>query len=76
VKQRDDLNKEVFTEDGWFMTGDIGQWAEDGTLSIIDRVKVRPSAFFAPRLRGDAVQNLVKLSGGEYIALEVRLIRS
>jgi len=51
--KREDLTKEAFTEDGWFMTGDIGQWNEDGTLSIIDRKK-----------------NLVKLSGGEYIALE------
>lgn len=40
-QQRDDLTKEAFTEDKWFMTGDIGQWNEDGTLSIIDRKKVR-----------------------------------
>lgn len=33
------LTKETFTEDGWFKTGDIGQWEVDGTLSIIDRVK-------------------------------------
>ncbi|KAK4684196.1 hypothetical protein P7C73_g6002, partial [Tremellales sp. Uapishka_1] len=35
----DDLTKESFTEDGWFKTGDIGQWNADGTLTIIDRVK-------------------------------------
>lgn len=51
--KRDDLTKEAISEDGWFMTGDIGQWNPDGTLSLIDRKK-----------------NLVKLSGGEYIALE------
>jgi len=49
-------NPEKTAEDyknGWFATGDIGQWFPDGTLSIIDRKK-----------------NLVKLSHGEYIALE------
>ncbi|KZT57572.1 long-chain-fatty-acid-CoA-ligase [Calocera cornea HHB12733] len=51
--KRPDLNAEAFTEDGWFKTGDIGQWEKDGTLSLIDRKK-----------------NLVKLSSGEYIALE------
>ncbi|SCZ97936.1 BZ3500_MvSof-1268-A1-R1_Chr3-3g06468 [Microbotryum saponariae] len=51
--KREDLTKEAITEDGWFQTGDIGQWNPDGTLSIIDRKK-----------------NLVKLQGGEYVALE------
>ncbi|GJJ11355.1 hypothetical protein Clacol_005587 [Clathrus columnatus] len=53
--KRPDLNSDrsIFTEDGWFRTGDIGQWNADGTLSIIDRIK-----------------NLVKLQGGEYVALE------
>lgn len=37
--KRPDLNKESFTEDGWFKTGDIGQFASDGTLSLIDRIK-------------------------------------
>ncbi|GAA5902462.1 uncharacterized protein JCM6883_001417 [Sporobolomyces salmoneus] len=50
--KRDDLTKEAFV-DGWFLTGDIGRWNPDGTLSIIDRKK-----------------NLVKLSHGEYIAVE------
>ncbi|GAA5969832.1 hypothetical protein JCM11641_008054 [Rhodosporidiobolus odoratus] len=51
--KREDLTKEAWTEDGWFQTGDVGQWNKDGTLSVIDRKK-----------------NLVKLAGGEYIALE------
>ena len=46
--------KEEFLDDGWFATGDIGQFLEDGSLSIVDRKK-----------------NLVKLSGGEYEALEM-----
>lgn len=37
--KRPDLDKESFTEDGFFKTGDIGQFAADGTLSIIDRIK-------------------------------------
>lgn len=51
--KRPDLDAEAITPDGWFKTGDIGQWNKDGTLSIIDRIK-----------------NLVKLQGGEYVALE------
>ncbi|KAI8139834.1 hypothetical protein BJV82DRAFT_625176 [Fennellomyces sp. T-0311] len=51
--KREDLTKETITEDGWLETGDIAEWNENGTLTIIDRKK-----------------NLVKLSNGEYIALE------
>ncbi|CAO3612956.1 unnamed protein product [Cunninghamella echinulata] len=50
---RPDLTKEAITPDGWFKTGDIATFCDDGTLKITDRAK-----------------NLVKLSQGEYIALE------
>ncbi|KAM7204930.1 hypothetical protein V8F20_003392 [Naviculisporaceae sp. PSN 640] len=45
--------KKAFTSDGWFRTGDVGEFDQNGHLKVIDRVK-----------------NLVKLQGGEYIALE------
>jgi len=48
-----DKTAEVYKEDGFFHTGDVGQFMEDGSLAIIDRVK-----------------NMLKLKGGEYIALE------
>lgn len=43
----------TLTEDGWFKTGDIGEFDSNGHLKVIDRLK-----------------NLVKMQGGEYIALE------
>jgi long-chain acyl-CoA synthetase len=51
--KEEQLTQESYTKDGWFKTGDIGSWNEDGTLKIIDRKK-----------------NLIKLSKGEYVALE------
>ncbi|KAM0281688.1 hypothetical protein ACHAQH_003419 [Verticillium albo-atrum] len=45
--------EKAITPDGWFKTGDIGEFAPNGHLRVIDRVK-----------------NLVKMQGGEYIALE------
>mmetsp|Transcript_6473 Transcript_6473/g.16585 ORF Transcript_6473/g.16585 Transcript_6473/m.16585 type:complete len:725 (-) Transcript_6473:151-2325(-) len=48
-----DKTDEVYVKDGWFHTGDIGQFMSEGSIRIVDRKK-----------------NLVKLLGGEYIALE------
>jgi len=35
----DQETKESFSEDGWFKTGDIGEWAPNGQIRIIDRKK-------------------------------------
>jgi len=34
-----DKTREEFTDDGWFRTGDVGQWDANGYLSIVGRSK-------------------------------------
>ncbi|KAL2369368.1 long-chain acyl-CoA synthetase [Blastomyces gilchristii SLH14081] len=37
--ENETLTAEVMTADGWFKSGDIGQWDENGHLRVIDRKK-------------------------------------
>ena len=48
-----DKTKAEYDKQGWFHSGDIGQFAADGVIQVIDRKK-----------------NIVKLKGGEYVAVE------
>lgn len=67
-----DATAAAFTEDGWFRTGDVGRWTEDGFLQIIDRKKDIlvtaggkniPPANIEARFAGDPVIERVVLYG-------------
>ncbi|GLU05962.1 hypothetical protein SLE2022_230340 [Rubroshorea leprosula] len=57
--KREDLTKEVMV-DGWFHTGDIGEWQPDGSMKIIDRKK---NIFKLSHGEYVAVENLENIYG-------------
>ena len=72
--KKDEANKEAFTEDGWFKTGDIGRLDEDGFLYITDRkkelFKTSGGKYIAPSpieqmIRSSRFVNQVVLVGNE-----------
>ncbi len=52
-------NKEVFTEDGWFRTGDIGKIDEYGALHITGRIKNLIILANGENIAAEAIENLV-----------------
>ncbi|XP_055819588.1 long chain acyl-CoA synthetase 4-like [Solanum dulcamara] len=61
--KREDLTKEVMI-DGWFHTGDIGEWQPNGSLKIIDRMK---NIFKLSQGEYVAVENLENVFGNNPI---------
>lgn len=70
--KRDEETKAVFLEGGWFATGDIGQFDEDGFLRITDRkkdlIKTSGGKYVAPQevervLKADSLFTQVMVHG-------------
>ena len=60
--RRPDLSEEALTEDGWLRTGDVGEWAEDGQLRIVDRKKDLIINAYGKNVAPSEIENKLKFS--------------
>ena len=56
-----DKTDTVLSKDGWFATGDIGKWRNEGRLEIIDRKKNIFKLAQGEYIRPEYIQNIYKL---------------
>lgn len=63
--KKEEDTKAVFTEDGWFRTGDAGKFDEKGNLTITDRIKDLMKTSNGKYITPQPIENL--LSNNQYI---------
>ncbi len=63
--KRDDLNSEVFTQDGFFKTGDLGYISSDGFLSVCGRVKTMILGANGENIYPESIESI--LNNMEYV---------
>jgi long-chain acyl-CoA synthetase len=60
--RRPELTSEVFTEDGWLKTGDVGEFDADGQLRIVDRKKDLIINAYGKNVAPSEIENKLKFS--------------